>query len=201
MSRQISLIEERTGANVRRYSQMFKLNPKVDDIASQFAFSHKGVSLLVLGTVPAGGNGCACPYNTFVRALVADLVLFKNETLIMDMEAGIEHLGRATSSGVDLMAIVVEPGQRSIDSALTISRMAGEIGLRKTVLIGNKATDMADEQFIRHAFPDREVLIVLPYSEELRRSDRDGVSVLDSARGELAKRMRKLSEEMERLSK
>jgi len=187
ISKQIELIEERTGAKVDQYGQVFKLNPEVGDVAEKLAFSHNGVELLVLGAVKRGGGGCACPENIFIRALVTDLVLYKNETLIMDMEAGIEHLGRATVTGVDVMVIVVEPGQRSLDCAKTVIEMSREIGLKNFVIVGNKVTNDEDKRYIteeiiqRHKGSedaDKEIFF-LPYSEQIRKSDRDGVSVLD----------------------
>ena len=185
ISRQIELIEERTGAKVDQYGKVFKLNPEVSDVADNYAYTHNGVSLLVLGAITTGGGGCACPENTFIRALVTDLVLFKNETLIMDMEAGIEHLGRATAQGVDLMVVVVEPGQRSIDCATTVIRMAKEIGIKKLAFVLNKVASKDDEDFIRQALPGQEILAVIPYSNSIRNADRDGVSVLDVLDGEL----------------
>jgi CO dehydrogenase maturation factor len=185
ISEQTGLIEERTGAATGTYGKVFKLNPDVSDVAERFAYDQNGVSLVVLGSVKNGGGGCACPENTFIRSLVTNLVLYRNETLIMDMEAGIEHLGRATAQGVDVMVAVVEPGQRSIDCAETVFRMAAEIGLRKIVVVGNKATGAADEEFIRHSLPGREILAILPFSEGLRNADRDGVSVLDAMDGPL----------------
>lgn len=180
ISKQIELIEERTGAKVEQYGQVFKLNPEVSDVAEKFAYSHNGVDLLVLGAVKRGGGGCACPENIFIRALVTDLILYKNETFIMDMEAGIEHLGRATVTGVDVMVIVVEPGQRSLDCAKTVIEMSKEIGLKKFVIIGNKITNEEDKEFIKEEFSQKEIcLFFLPYSEKIRNSDRDGVSVLD----------------------
>jgi CO dehydrogenase maturation factor len=174
ISERIELIEERTGAKVKEYGQVFKLNPAVSDVADGYAYNYDGINLLVLGAVRSGGSGCACPENTFIRALVTDLVLYKNEDLIMDMEAGIEHLGRATSSGVDLMIVVVEPGQRSVDSAKTIIRMAQEIGLKNIIVAGNKAADEKDAEFIRKSFSGSEVAAVLPFSSELKNADREG---------------------------
>ena len=107
-------------------------------------------------------------------------MLFRDDTLIMDMEAGIEHLGRGTAKGVDVMLIVVEPGQRSVDCARTILRMAREIGLTRLLLIGNKSTGDADEAFLRDAFPDETFLMILPYAEDVRNADRDGVTALDA---------------------
>ncbi|MFI5381912.1 MAG: AAA family ATPase [Tepidisphaerales bacterium] len=174
-----SLVEERTGTKVKQYGQMFKLNPEVSDIADDCAYRHNGVSLIVLGAVKAGGSGCACPESVLLRALVQDLVLHKDEALVMDMEAGVEHLGRATARGVHTLIVVVEPGQRSIDCAMRIFRMAGEIGLRDIRVVANKVAAAADIDFIRQALGGRELLGVLPLSDQLRACDRDGKSVLD----------------------
>ncbi|MCL2269809.1 MAG: AAA family ATPase [Treponema sp.] len=179
VSAEIALIEERTGAKVDQYGQMFKLNPEVSDVAEKLAVKHSGVELLVLGAVKRGGGGCACPENIFIKALVNDLVLHKNETLIMDMEAGIEHLGRATVTGIDVMVIVVEPGQRALDCAGTVIRMSGEIGLAKFVIVGNKITGDGDISFIKDGLAGMEISAFLPYSEGVRNSDRNGISALD----------------------
>lgn len=179
ISEQMDLIEERTGAKVKQYGQIFKINPEVSDIADGYATMHEGVALLVLGAVEKGGGGCACPESVLIRALVTDLVLHKNDTLIMDMEAGVEHLGRATVRGVDSLLIVVEPGQRSIDCARRIIRMAAEIGLRRIQFVANKVRNEADERFIREALPEAELLGVIPEDESLRQADRPGRSALD----------------------
>ena len=178
ISAEIALIEERTGAKVDQYGQVFRLNPEVSDVAEKLAVKHNGVELLVLGAVKRGGGGCACPENIFIKALVNDLVLYKNETLIMDMEAGIEHLGRATAKGVDVMLIVVEPGRRALDCADAVMDMSKEIGLRDFVIVGNKVSGEEDKRFIIDGFPDMEVSAFLPYSERIRTADRDGVSAL-----------------------
>jgi len=175
---EIALIEERTGAKVNEYGRVFKLNPEVSDVAGKLAVRHEGVDLLVLGGVRKGGSGCACPENTFIKALVSDLVLYKNQTLVLDMEAGIEHLGRATAMGVDVMVIVVEPGQRALDCAHSVLRMAREIGLDHFIVVGNKVTGEADRQYIADAFPDMETTAFLPYSEGIRAADREGLSAL-----------------------
>lgn len=179
ISHQIDLIEERTGAKVGRTGQVYKLNPEVSDIADFYAYKHRGVALLVLGAVKAGGSGCACPESTFARALVTDLVMFKNDTLIMDMEAGIEHLGRGTAQSVDVMLVVVEPGQRSVDCALTVERMSREIGIKRIMFVANKVTGDEDKEFLRSILPKREIIAFLPYQSNMRNADRDGVSPYD----------------------
>jgi CO dehydrogenase maturation factor len=179
ISAEIALIEERTGAKVNEYGRVFKLNPEVSDVAGKLSVAHNGVNLLVLGAVRKGGGGCACPESTFIKALVNDLVLYKNETLIMDMEAGIEHLGRATATGVDVMLIVVEPGQRALDCAASVVKMSKEIGLKNFVIVGNKVTCDDDKRYIADGLCGMEVSAFLPYSESIRGADRDGVSALD----------------------
>lgn len=174
-----ALIEERTGAKVKQYGQIFKLNPEVTDIAATCAFRHQGVLLLVLGAVQQGGAGCACPESILLRALVQDLVLHKDEALVLDMEAGVEHLGRATARGVDTMLVVVEPGQGSIDCALRIHQMAGQIGIRDIRMVANKITGVEDEQFVRSALDGYPVLGMVPYCQGIRTADRGGSSVLE----------------------
>jgi len=179
IARQRALIEERTGARVREYGQIFKLNPDVSDLADTLATIHNGVALLVLGSIEQGGSGCACPENVLARALVTDLVLYKDQSLVMDMEAGIEHLGRATARSVDVLLVVVEPGQRSIDTANRVFKMAGDVGLNTIHVVANKIAGIEDERFIRNAFPDRVIAGMIPYSDRIRRADRVGRSVLD----------------------
>jgi CO dehydrogenase maturation factor len=178
ISQQIALIEERTGARVKSYGQMFKLNPNVADVAAQCAFMYDNVALLVLGAIDRGGTGCACPESVFIRALVSDLILQKDDALIMDMEAGVEHLGRATVRGVDALIIVVEPGVRAIECANKIIRMAADIGLTRIRLVANKVTDADDERFIREAFPSHPLIGMIPYSARIAAADRQGVSVM-----------------------
>lgn len=179
ISHQIDLIEERTGAKVGRTGQVYKLNPEVSDLADYYAYQHRGVALLVLGAVKAGGSGCACPEGTFARALVTDLVMFKNDTLIMDMEAGIEHLGRGTAQAVDIMLVVVEPGQRSVDCALTVERMSRELGIKRIVFVANKVTGQEDQTLLKGILPNREIVAFLPYKSDMRNADRDGESPYD----------------------
>lgn len=183
-----ALIEERTGAKVKQYGQMFKMNPDVGDIAETCAYRHNGVALLVLGAVQAGGGGCACPESVLLRALVQDLVLRQGDALIMDMEAGVEHLGRATARGVNTLLVVVEPGQRSIDCARRIFAMAEQVGIKDIRVVANKISSAADEAFVRAAVGGeggRPIAGVIPLAEEVRLADREGRSVLASCTPEL----------------
>ncbi len=179
IAEQTRLIEERTGAQVKRYGQMFSLNPTVADIAGSYGFNRDGYTLLILGAVDQGGGGCACPEGVLIRALVSDCILHKSEALIMDMEAGVEHLGRATARGVDAMVIVVEPGRRSVDCAKRIVRMAHEIGLGKLAMVANKVASPEDEAFIKEQLPELPLLGCIPFHDAFGEADRQGVAPID----------------------
>ena len=177
------LIQERTGTKSGGYGAMFKINPRVDDIPERFSVKERGIRLLVMGTVDKGGSGCVCPESVMLKTLVTHLLLRRDEVLIMDMEAGIEHLGRATAGAVDAFIVVVEPGQRSLQTARTVVRLAGDIGVEHVFVVANKIRGDADREFIRTSLPDMEVLGFLPASSKAVEADLAGVTVfgLDEA--------------------
>lgn len=169
------LIAERTGAKPGTMGGFFTLNPKVDDIPDRFSLERDGVKLLVMGTVQSGGSGCICPESTILKALMNHLVLARNEVVIMDMEAGVEHLGRATSGSVDALVAVVNPGKRSRVAAERIRKLGQDIGIKKIVVLGNRVKNQADEDLIRESLSDFEIIGFLPEMEEIINSDRQGV--------------------------
>jgi CO dehydrogenase maturation factor len=176
-----TLIYERTGAQPGTIGGWFKLNPKVDDIPESFSITHRGVRLLRLGTVRGGGAGCLCPENALLKALVTHLLLRKNQSLILDMEAGVEHLGRGTAGSVDAFVIVVEPGLRSLGTAEQIRGLAGEIGIKQIYLVANKVRSAEDEAFVRSHAGGLSVLGSLPYTASAVVADQGGVAVFDGA--------------------
>jgi CO dehydrogenase maturation factor len=173
------LIAERTGAQPGTMGGFFTLNPKVDDIPERFSVEKDGVRLLVMGTVKKGGSGCICPESTMLKALMNHLVLARNEVVIMDMEAGIEHLGRATSGSVNALIIVVNPGRRSRVAADKIRQLGRDIGIKKIVVIGNRIRNNADIDMIREDMKDYEILGFVPETEEIAESDRKGKRPFD----------------------
>ncbi len=175
------MIFERTGAKPGTIGGFFKLNPKVDDIPDTLSVRLDNIKLMRLGSVKKGGAGCLCPESTLLKALVTHVVLGRDEVVIMDMEAGIEHLGRATAQAVDKLIVVVEPGRRSIDTAEHIRRLASEIHLRQIAIVGNKIRGPKDEAFLRTHLPDFEFLGFMPYDELLIEADLSGVSPYESA--------------------
>ena len=176
-----TLIYERTGAKPGASGGWFRLNPKVDDIPERFSAQHRGVRLLQLGTVKKGGGGCMCPESTLLRALVTHLLLARKDVVILDMEAGVEHLGRGTAGSVDAFIIVVEPGRRSLDTALMVRDLALEIGVSRLYLVGNKVRNDSDRQFITTRSPDLPVLGFLDQSAEAIEADLRGQAVFDLA--------------------
>ena len=182
------LVEERTGAKPNTSGAYFRLNPRVDDIPARFAVSHQGVRLLTMGTVKAAGAGCVCPENTMVRALVTHLLLREQETVLLDMVAGLEHLGRGTAAAVDVMFVVVEPGQRSLGVAADIYRLANEIGIPTVWTVANKIREEADVAFIREHLAAPPLVGWLPVDDRVVQADMQGVSAYELA-PELAKRV------------
>jgi CO dehydrogenase maturation factor len=181
VSERREMIEERTGARAEGYGQVFKLNPKVSDIAASESAQFKGIRLLVLGAIDRGLSGCACPESTLLRALVTDLILYKKDCVIVDMEAGLEHLGRGTAQGVDVMLIVVEPSLRAVQTAASIRRMAKEIGVKHVAVFGNKVTGGEDADFLEGAFSGQDYLGHLFFSEIIKRADHDDRALVDLA--------------------
>lgn len=174
------LIEERTGTKSGGFNPYFKLNPRVDDIPEKYFACHKGIRLAVMGTVRGGGLGCACPENAFLKALLGHLILERREIVILDMEAGIEHLGRGTARGVDKMIIVVEPGTRSIETASRIKHLAEDIGIKDMAIVGNKIRHNSDKEFLKAHMPDFSFLGFIQYDEKILEADLNNISPLES---------------------
>lgn len=169
-----ALIEERTGSKPGTSGSFFKINPKVDDLPEKLWIEKGNIRLMVMGTVKKGGGGCICPESTLLKNFVSHLMLYRNEYVILDMEAGIEHLGRAVASSVDLLIVVVEPGKRSIETAEHIKTLAEDIGIKKIAVIGNKIRKKSDEDFIKENLKEMKVLGFLPFDENLIESDIKG---------------------------
>jgi CO dehydrogenase maturation factor len=186
ISTERKLIEERTGAKVREFGQMFKINPDVTDIAQKYAVRHEGVDLLVLGAVERAAGGCACPESVLLKSLVSHLVLRQGDVVILDMEAGIEHLGRGTAMGVDLMMTVVEPGQRSVETAKRVRKMASDLGIGRFGVVLNKTTDPEDDsRWIAYEFGPDCLLGTIPYDPRIGHADRKGLALADLGHPEL----------------
>jgi CO dehydrogenase maturation factor len=173
------LIYERTGAKPGTTGGFFTLNPRVDDIPERFSVSHRGVRLLEMGSVDLGGSGCICPESALLKTLFTHLLFRKDDVLILDMYAGVEHLGRATVDFVDAMLIVVEPTRRSLGTAAQIKSLANDIGLTRLWLVGNKVRNRDEAAFLEAETPGIPLLGMLPADLGVQEADRLGIAVYD----------------------
>ncbi len=165
------LIFERTGIKPGTVGGFFKMNPRVDDLPESLGREKDGVRLLVMGTVKKGGGGCICPESVVLKALINHLVLYQKDRVVMDMEAGIEHLGRGTAQGVDRLVVVVEPGRRSIETAEKVQQLTRDIGLHRVVAVGSKVRNSNEEDFLRQNLDGIPLIGILPFSEEIAAAD------------------------------
>jgi CO dehydrogenase maturation factor len=181
ISEMSALIEERTGAKPGKAASFFKLNPKVDDLPEKYSLKYNGIRLMVMGRIKKGGTGCYCPENALLQALTTHLLLGRDEVVILDMEAGVEHLGRATAKAVDRLIVVVEPGRRSIETAYRISKLAKEIGLHNIAIVGNKVRSQSDREFLTSNLPDFEFLGFIPYDQAIVEADLANLPLLGAS--------------------
>ena len=177
VSKMKELAKERTAANLS--NTFYKLNPEVSDLPDKLAKDVNGVKLLVMGTVDTGGTGCVCPEHVLLKALLSNLVFRKDDVVIMDMEAGLEHLGRGTASVMDRFIAVIEPGARSIQTYERIRQLAADLGVTTVQVVGNKVRDEDDKAFLRSRIPEEALLGFISYNEEVIDADRRGLSPYD----------------------
>jgi len=176
------LIEERTGAKPGNISSYFKLNPKVDDIPDKYFIEYEGIRLAVMGTVRGGGKGCTCPENAFLKALLSHLLVERDEVVILDMEAGIEHLGRGTARAVDELIVVVEPGKKSIETAFRIRELASQIRISNISLVGNKIRGKEDRDYLLSNMADFNFLGFISFNVAIMEAEIKGFSLWEKGK-------------------
>ena len=177
ISKMRKLVEERTGAN--ELNKFFKLNPQVSDIPDTYAKEINGVKLLVMGTVETGGSGCVCPEHVMLKAILSNLVFRKDDGVVMDMEAGLEHLARGTTSMMDQFIVVIEPGARSIQTYGKVKQLAADLGVTRVRVVANKVRDEQDEAYIKARIPEEDLLGFIHYNADVIDADRNGQSPFD----------------------
>ena len=177
ISKMRDLAKERTGASDD--NRFYKLNPYVADIPEKFAKTINGVKLLVMGTVDVGGTGCVCPEHVMLKSILSALTYRKNDVVVMDMEAGLEHLGRGTAANMDQFIVAIEPGSRSVQTYRNVKRLADDLGVKRVRVVANKVRDDRDEAFIRENIPAEDLLGCIHYNPEIMDADRNGKSPYD----------------------
>lgn len=192
-----TLVSERTGSTPGVFGKMFKLNPKVDDIPERYCKKYNGVKLLTMGTVDTGGSGCICPENVLLKKLTSHLLLQNKDVVIMDMEAGIEHMGRGTAQGVDVFIVVVEPGIRSIQTYFHVKKLAADLGVEKVFVVGNKIKNAEDENYILANVNKDFCLGFVHYRSDVGNSDRVNQSPYSSSL-ETVQEIKNIKEKLEK---
>jgi len=174
ISQMKELIEERTESKVGTMGGFFKLNPKVDDLPEKLSIETNGIRLMVMGGIKKGGAGCVCPESVMLKNLVRHIVVARDEVVVLDMEAGLEHLARGTAQAVDHLIVVVEPGRRSIETAHQIKKLAGDLGIRSLKFVGNKIRSETDKKFLQEHMTDFPFLGFLGYKDSIIEADLTG---------------------------
>ena len=202
ISKMEELIAERTGTGKESGSpsglgKFFKINPKVDDIPDRFSLEKNGVKLLLMGTVETGGGGCACPENVMLKRVISHLVIARDEAVIMDMEAGLEHLGRGTAEMMDVFLVVIEPGERSIQTLQKVKILAKDLGVKQVSVAANKVRNQDDEEFLKSRLTNEKFLGFIHYNDEAAFADRQGLSPFDTS-PQLKEEIRKIKQQLEK---
>ena len=195
ISKMRKLVEERTGASPD--NKFYRINPKVDDIPDAYGKVCNGVKLLVLGTVETGGGGCVCPEHVMLKRIINNLVLHRGDVVILDMEAGLEHLGRGTTEGMDQFIVVIEPGARSVQTYKNVKRLAMDLGVKQVRVVANIVRDEEDEAYIRAHIPEEDLLGFVHYNSEVIDADRKGCSPYDFSKS-ATDEIRKIKEVIDR---
>ncbi len=181
LAEQSDMIEERTGSRPGSPGGMFSINPKVDDIPEAYGVQFEGVRLLVMGKSKEAAAGCYCPEHVLLRRLISHLILRRDEVVILDMEAGIEHLTRGTAGSVNAFIVVVEPGQRSLQTARHVESLAKGLGVKDVFVVGNKIKQDTDKEFISKHLTGMKVLGYMSYTDDTVKADLDGRSPFDAS--------------------
>lgn len=177
------LIEERTGARPGSSGGIFKLNPRVDDISDAYGYRFDSIVLLITGKSKEAASGCYCPENVFLRRLLKHLITERDEVVIVDMEAGIEHLTRGTAEAVDAFIVVVEPGQRSMQTANTVKEMAKGLGVKEVLVVANKVRGKEDLDFIKNGIGNMKFIGYISFNNAVMEADIKGESPYSNSPG------------------
>ena len=172
------LVESKTSTG---YSGVYNLNFTVEDIVRDYSVTTPlGVNLIVMGTVKAMGSGCMCAPNAVVRAMLRHLIVERDEAVVMDLEAGVEHIGRGTARAVDVLLIVADSNLKSLEIAKHIHDMTAAAEMKHIYLVGNRVMNQIQEEAIR-AFAEKsglKILTLIPFDQKVIEADMDGETPL-----------------------
>ena len=201
------LIKERTGAESgSTFGEVFKMNPKISDLPEKLSYDYKKdgtLKLMVMGTIEKGGEGCVCPAAVLLKSILRNIIVKKEEIVLLDMEAGIEHLGRRTAESVDVMIIVVEPGQKSLETAERIKKLSRDIGIKKILAVLNKCSTKEEKEFVEKKLNKLDIKLIgtIPMDNEVIISDIDGNPLFEYKNSLALKSIKKIANELEDIIK
>lgn len=178
------LLESKTRTG---YSGVFRLSFTVDDIVRDFSVETPfGVNLIVMGTVKSMGSGCTCPANAVIRSLLRHLVVERNEVVVLDMEAGVEHIGRATAQSVDVMLLVSDANVKSLEIAKHIRDLAADAGMKQVLLVGNKIGNEIQKEAVKHYAEKNDLAILdfVPFDQKVVEAEMRGETPLKQKESE-----------------
>lgn len=136
------LIKERTGvAPGVGWGAIFKLNPRVDDLADKYGIKiNDNLKLVIVGSIDSSKQGCLCPAIALAKRFLR-YSLKRGEFVIVDAEAGAEVFGRGLAEKFDMMLTISEPTVKSILISMDMIRMATELKITNKILVVNKVTN------------------------------------------------------------
>ncbi len=172
------LLVERSGKT--QGSSFYNINPQISDLPERFMLEKDGLKLMIIGAIQTGDSGCACAENTVLRRLLVKMLLKPKQAVLLDMEAGVEHLGRGTIAGIDHLLIVVIPSNSSIRTALKIQKLASDVGIPKVSFLGNSIRDPEDIAFLEESL-GASLLATFPDSSDIRKAERQEIPIADLA--------------------
>ena len=178
ISENTQLIESKTQTGM---PGVYNLAFSVEDIIDKYSVKTPyDVNLLVMGTVTSAGTGCMCPANTVIRALLHHLIVKRQEAVITDMEAGVEHMGRGTAEHVETMLVVTDPSLKSMETAKKLHELAKQIGIKQSCMLGNKVRNQQEAQLIEQFARQNQIplLGLIPFDEKILEADMQGETPL-----------------------
>ncbi len=192
----ISRIKDLIDKRARISTELVNLNPDVHDLIDKYSVKiSDNLALMVLGGISKAGSGCRCPENSLLRALMQELILERNELVVLDVEAGLEIMSRGTLRNIDAILAVTESNYGSICVTKKLLKFSGDLGIEKSYVIANKA----DNEGLKYISENFEVFHPIPFSSEVQRSSMSpasGAGNIKPVTGEFYRSVDELSEKL-----
>ncbi len=167
------------------------LNPDVDDVLEDYTIREGLIRFLKMGSIKQGGSACYCKENSFLNAVLTAMLLDREEGVVLDMSAGIEHLTRGTARGVEVMLVVVEPTRAGVSTAKSVDRLAADLKIGQIYFVGNKIRSDEDRAYLESQLPPERFAGMIPFSEQVLERARRGIPLV-TEKGDLLPGLEKI---------